>query len=183
MKAVLDPLASVPGVRLAALISPDGVPIDIRKRPSQRSGSTKQSPSEPGAPQDAGSDDVDALSALASSWIAEVTRAVAPLSWQVPQRLVLRAARGTLVVVQAPRAILLVVLEGGMRPEELRLPMGIAIARMERHLRAIGPRVGEESRTPVAAGPPGIFPAHKAAPKGADPIHANSNEVPKGSGE
>lgn len=183
MKSVLDPLASVPGVRLAALISPDGVPIDIRKRASQRSSSSRTSPSGPPGPEEPGSDDVDALSALASSWIAEVSRAVAPLSWQVPQRLVLRAARGTLVVVQAPRALLLVVLEGGMRPEELRLPMGIAIARMERHLRAIGPRSAAEQRTPAAGGPPGIFPAHKAAQKSADPIHANSNEVSKGSGE
>jgi predicted regulator of Ras-like GTPase activity (Roadblock/LC7/MglB family) len=156
------------------------VPIDVRKRSSARSTSTKQAPQEA---QDSSSDDVDALSALASSWIAEVSRAVAPMSWQVPQRLVLRAARGTLVVVQAPRALLLVVLEGGMRPEELRLPMGIAIARMERHLRAIEPRGSEGSRAAAAAGPPGIFPSKHVATKTADPIHANSNEVPKGSGE
>jgi hypothetical protein len=45
------------------------------------------------------------------------------------------------------------------------------------------PGHGNESRAAAASGPPGIFPAQKAATKTADPIHANSNEVPKGSGE
>lgn len=178
MKTVLDPLARIPGVRLAALISSDGVPIDVRKNEPSRSKPEVKDAKD--AVLDS-ADDLNALAALSSSWIGEVTRAVAPMSWDVPKRLVLRAARGTLIVVQAPRALLLVVLEGGVRPEEMRLPMEVAIARMERHLRAIEPKAADSSR--AASDPPGIFPAQKAASKGAEPIHAKGTEVPEGSGE
>ncbi|MBK7874601.1 MAG: roadblock/LC7 domain-containing protein [Planctomycetes bacterium] len=178
MKTVLDPLARIPGVRLAALISSDGVPIDVRRNESTHA--RREGKDSKDAP-DGSAEDLNALAALSSSWISEVTRAVAPMSWDVPKRLVLHAARGTLIVVQAPRALLLVVLEGGVRPEEMRLPMGVAIARMERHLRAIEPKAADPSRAPTD--PPGIFPAQKTASKGAEPIHAKGNEVPKGSGE
>lgn len=193
MKNVLDPLARIPGVRLAALVSPDGVPIDVRSStPMKNAGAAPRrdgkdaKPAESRDANDLGAEDLNALSALASSWISEVSRAVAPLSWDVPKRLVLQAARGTLVVVQAPRALLLVVLEGGTSPEELRLPMGVAIARMERHLRAIEPKsstatAGESTRD--EGQPPGIFPAHKSKPQGADRVHASGNEVPEVPGE
>lgn len=175
MKAVLDPLSRIPGVRLAALISSDGVPIDVRKHESGNPPAN-----EPAQRSDRGGgnepDDLDALSALSSSWIAEVTRAVAPMSWEVPKRLVLRAARGTLIVVQAPRALLLVVLDGGIHPEEMRLPMGVAIARMERHLRGIQPKSNAASQRPPE--PPGIHPAPKRASTEAEPIHVKGNEVP-----
>lgn len=201
MKNVLDPLARIPGVRLAALVSPDGVPIDVRSSaPMKNAGGGHSGAKKPEKDQDAksaadlGAEDLNALSALASSWIAEVSRAVAPLSWDVPKRLVLQAARGTLVVVQAPRALLLVVLEGGTSADELRLPMGVAIARMERHLRAIEPKsaaekAGDKSAEKSAAAardagdPPGIFPAHKSRPLGADTVHATGNEVPEVPGE
>lgn len=183
MKNVLDPLARIPGVRLAALVSPDGVPIDVRTSHAPKASKPADAGEKHGA-SDFGPEDLNALSALSSSWIAEVSRAVAPMSWTVPKRLVLRAARGTLIVVQAPRALLLVVLEGGLGPEELRLPMGVAIARMERHLRAIEPKAAAEPRTSAdPSGPPGIFPANKTAHPAADPIHATGNEVPEGPGE
>lgn len=181
MKTVLDPLARIPGVRLAALIAPDGVPIDVRRNESARARRDSKDASDSKDSAINSAEDLNALAALSSSWIGEVTRAVAPMSWDVPKRLVLHAARGTLIVVQAPRALLLVVLEGGVRPEEMRLPMGVAIARMERHLRAIEPKAADSSRAP--SDPPGIFPAQKTASKGAEPIHAKGNEVPKGSGE
>lgn len=175
MKTVLDPLARIPGVRLAALIAPDGVPIDIRRNEARNSGDKgkRENEREP--------EDVDALSALSSSWIAEVSRAVAPMSWDVPKRLVLRAARGTLIVMQAPRALLVVVLEGGIHPEEMRLSMGVAIARMERHLRAIEPR--SSGSTGPQADPPGIFPAQKESSIEAEPVHAKGNKVPEVRGE
>ena len=146
MKHVLEPLAHLPGVRIAALVTPDGVPM------------CAQNPARPRSSQgddELGEQDVSALAALATGWLGEISRAVAPLSWDVPHRLVLRAARGTLVVVQAPGALLLAVLEGGMQPEELRLPMESAIARMQRHVRGIerrgaAPRDGAE--------PPGVLP-------------------------
>jgi predicted regulator of Ras-like GTPase activity (Roadblock/LC7/MglB family) len=209
MKNVLDPLARIPGVRLAALVSPDGVPIDVRSSAPMKNagGAARRDDKDPKSAGDrdaseVGAEDLNALSALASSWIAEVSRAVAPLSWDVPKRLVLQAARGTLVVVQAPRALLLVVLDSGTSPDELRLPMGVAIARMERHLRAIEPRSGPELKAETKSEtkaektaeraaergrddsqPPGIFPAHKSKPQGADTVHASGNEVPEVPGE
>jgi hypothetical protein len=76
----------------------------------------------------------------------------------------MRAARGTLIVMQAPNAVLLVLLDGGMPPEELRLPMEAAIARMQRVLR------GGRKDAPSEEKPPGLFPAPKSnARAGVDP--------------
>ena len=65
----------------------------------------------------------------------ELLRATAPLAWDAPRHLVLRAVRGTLVAMQAPGALLVVVLESGSSAEELRMPMEAAVGRMLRHLR------------------------------------------------
>lgn len=229
MRNILDPLAHIPGVRVAAIISPDGVPIDVRANEPMRGaeplrGNADGSSSESAraaaraketarnASADAeaagadsklaadeslaehaalefGAEDINALAALTSSWISEISRAVAPLSWEVPKRLVLGASRGTLVVVQVPRALLVVVIEAGVRPEELRLPMGVAIARMERHLRAVELRSGNGKLRPSAstAEPNGIFPSN-STPKNSPTTPKNNvrktgNEVPDASGE
>lgn len=165
MKQFLETLARIPGVRIAALATPDGVPIWHLSH----SGSTRQAPaSAPGAqPQrgegEAGNGpDVHALAALATSWVAEVARSTSPLSWEAPGRLVLRAARGTLIVQDAPGAILVVLLEGGVRPEDLRLPMDSVVARMQRHLRSIERAEPQNARGP--AGVPGALPSRDANP-------------------
>jgi len=191
MKNVLEPLTRIPGVRLSALVSHDGVPIDVRSNaPAKpRPAPTTPAPAEraTSAPSEApiGADDINVLSALASSWVAEMARSVAPMSWDVPKRLVLQAARGTLVLVQAPRAILLVVLDAGVGAEELRLPMGVAIARLERHLRAANSKGQERSAEPAPRdpGPPGIFPAPTQAHQTANTVHATGNEAPEVPGE
>ncbi len=124
MKHILEPLARIAGVRTVALITNDGVPITVHGRAAPRGGG------------EAG--ELDALAALAAGWIGEVNRATAPLSWDAPRHLVLRAVRGTLVAMQAPGALLVVVLESGASAEQLRLPMEAAVGRMLRHVRQLG---------------------------------------------
>ncbi len=156
MKHILEPLARIAGVRTAALITNDGVPITVQGRAAPRGGG------------EAG--ELDALAALAAGWISEVNRATAPLAWDAPRHLVLRAVRGTLVAMQAPGALLIVVLESGTSAEELRLPMEAAVGRMLRHLRpAGGPKSGaarENNETPTGSEPraplPGSFSSQPA---------------------
>lgn len=126
MKQVLEPLSAIPGVRIAVLVTSDGVPVVVRGRASERHTTSEI---EHGA---------DSLAALAAGWLNALTRAVAPLSWTPPERVVLRATRGTIVMVQAPGSVLLALLEGGARPEDLRLPMKGAVARIQRLLRRSG---------------------------------------------
>jgi len=126
MKDAIAPLATLPGVTLAMLVSQDGVPIVVRGDHRKDSTDTFR---------DAHLEDADALAGLAAGWIADLTRAAAPISWNAPRYLVLRAARGSLLAMQVPRALLVVVLGSGMRPADFRLAMESAAGRVERSLR------------------------------------------------
>jgi predicted regulator of Ras-like GTPase activity (Roadblock/LC7/MglB family) len=139
MIEVLDPLSKLAGVRLAVLVTPDGVPVCVRGKHAAE-------------PQSAAADDVDSLAALATSWLVELSRSVAPLSWHPPQRVVLCAARGTLVMLAVPGAVLLAVCDRGTSPDELRLPMEGAVARMQRILRGMGSRSNVEPSAPTDPG-------------------------------
>ncbi len=123
MIEILEPLARTPGVRLVGLVTVDGVPIAVPGRASE--GETVEH-------------DVDALAAIATAWLDEVTRTVGTLAWDAPRRLVLRAARGTLVLLGTRGAVLLAVLDSGVGPEELRLAMDGAVSRIQRTLRGMG---------------------------------------------
>ena len=155
MIAVLEPLIRIPGVRLALLVGSDGVPVVARNKEAQDQDS------------DGRGDNSDALAALASGWLGEVSRAVAPLSWNAPTRVVLWAPRGTMIMRAAPGAVLLVVLDRGARPEDLRLPMGAAAARIQRILRNMRSDSDRELREQRAAladvddesSPPSALPA------------------------
>ncbi|HIG11221.1 MAG: hypothetical protein ABGY71_07180 [bacterium] len=150
MKRVLEPLAHVPGVRRALLISHDGMPI-VSLTPESSAGSNTQ-----GTPWHDSADDSEAFAGLALGWLAEVQRVLDPMSWTVPVRLVLRAARGTLVLVVCERMVLSVELDPGMAAEELRLPTAAVLGRLERTLRSKSqPKVpAAESSEEI----PGIFP-------------------------
>ena len=74
MIAFLEPLSRLPGVEFVLLISHDGVPI-----------------AHAGAGGEPGRE--DAIAALAASWLNDITAAVAPLTWNPPERICLRAAR------------------------------------------------------------------------------------------
>ena len=134
MIEVLDPLASQPGVILAALISDDGVPVAV-----------------PGTKVDAaGADggalgDADALAAMCAGWLDELTESMSLLSCDAPRRVVMRAARGSLLLLRTSGAVLLVVLEPGLGPDELWLPMEGVAARIQRILRGMGEATATDS--------------------------------------
>jgi predicted regulator of Ras-like GTPase activity (Roadblock/LC7/MglB family) len=160
VKAAIAPLAALPGVALAMLVSQDGVPI-VMPGSHKLEETTERNP-------EARFDDAEALAALAAGWISDISRASAPISWNPPRYVVLRAARGSLLAMQVPRALIIVVLGPGMRPADFRLPMEAAAARMERGLRAGGQRAGLAAGAAPGLGagtggesitePSGIFP-------------------------
>lgn len=127
MKRILEPLAQIPGVRMALLVAPDGVPVVVRN--------AQEGPADSGADVSFAAASAESLAALATGWLGELERATGPLSWASPQRVVLRAARGSLVMAHAPGSLLLVIIDPRMSPEELRLPMEAAVVRMHRLLR------------------------------------------------
>ena len=172
MKQILEPIACIASVRAAALITIDGVPICVYNAPSRSNGAQpsakRNDANEPAESTESdGVDEAQALAALAASWVSEVARAAAPLSWPEPQRFVLRAARGTLVITQAPGALLVVVLQGGALSEELRLPMEIVVSRLQRHLRSTRSDSPLQSATDFAPQP--NLQAQVDAPIGALP--------------
>jgi len=150
MKQVLEPLSAIPGVRVAVLVTSDGVPVVVRGRAHEN------------GDDDAGDgtpDGAESLAALASGWLNALTRAVAPLSWHAPERVVLKATRGTIVMLQAPGSVLLALLDGGTRAEDLRLPMQGAVARIQRLLRWSGPDADPGAEEPSAQAPLPARPA------------------------
>ena len=99
-----------PGVILAALISDDGVPVAV-----------------PGTKVDSAESercvlsDSDALAAMCAGWLDELNDSMALLSCDGPRRVVLRAARGSLLLLRTSGAVLLVVLEPGLGPDRFIL--------------------------------------------------------------
>ena len=163
------PLAMIPGVRIASLISEDGVPI-ICTRGVHAKG-------EDGLPIDH-DDELNGFTALASGWFGDLRRAVARISWSSPRRVVLRATKGELVLLQAPTAVVLVVLERGVAAEELRVPMEGALARMHRHLREVAAPAPIPSKQ-SAAHPPGMT----RGTSGPDPSGADFDSLARYSSE
>lgn len=176
MKQALEPLAAIPGVRVAMLVTTDGVPITAL---GDRRAARKAQDEEPyeGAERrqrDRGvgaSEDLTAWAALGAGWVADLTRALAPLGCKTPDHLALVAARGTLLVQSAPGALLVVILRTGMSAEELRVPMNAAVARLERHLREIDSKAADRGALESA---PSILPA-RSEPR-------EEGEVPTGGG-
>lgn len=161
MKRILEPLAQIPGVRMALLVAHDGVPVVV-KNASENAGE--------GSPEAAlAGETAESLAALAAGWLSELERSVGPLSWGAPQRVVLRAVRGSLVMTHAPGALLLVIVDPRMSPDELRLPMEAAVARMQRLLR---PKSESETAARDTT-PPGAVP-NRTENKGPAPLRADT---------
>lgn len=127
---MLEPLADLPGVELVMLVTHDGVPVAVPGR------SSRQDPEEGEGMQALGKE--DGIGACAVGWLNELAYAVAPLSWGCPGRVVLRCARGVLVMRRARSAVLMVLLSRGLSPEDVRLSMDGTVARIERGLRGMG---------------------------------------------
>ena len=167
MIAALEPLAGSPGVELVMMVTPDGVPITVLKSDSASARASLA--------QD------DALSAMTASWVSELARAVAPLSWDEPKRAVMRCVRGTLVAQTTRNAVLVVLLSKGLSPEDIRLSMDGALARIERGLRNMGSGSSNPSKVPKsdstsaepAADNPGVEDPPSPLPS------ENSSAVPK----
>ena len=181
MNEVLDPLIRIPGVRFAALISSDGVPVALLEGRGTSGQDTDFV---------AAAGDQEAFAGLCAGWLAELKHVVAPLSWESPRRVVMRASRGAIVIHEAPGAILLVVLEHGAVPEELRVPMEGAATRMQRLLRQLGqaPAARAQSSGPIhlesAEAPNGIFPTPGDPVTGVDNREFAPNPISsEGSGE
>lgn len=178
MKRVLDPLARIPGVRRALLISRDGVPI-AHLSPKQVEGSKEERDWADSA------EDESAFAGMATSLLNEIHRSIDPLSWGRPQRLVMRAARGTLVLLVTERVVISVELDRGMGAEELRLPMEAVLARMERSMTRH--KEAKPAFTGVLASeePPGLFPGaeHPALDSPSTYQMPSGNEVPETSTE
>jgi hypothetical protein len=147
---VFDTLVRIPGVKQVVLTTVDGVPIVVRgtinyERPINDADRQTNREAEEGA---------QALAGHAIGWMADLARAIGPLSLDSPRHVVVRATRGTLVAHCAYNAVLLVLLERGTRPEDLRLPMEGTVGRLHRVLRSFGYAVDETASTP-----PGALPA------------------------
>jgi predicted regulator of Ras-like GTPase activity (Roadblock/LC7/MglB family) len=123
---ILEPLSQIPGVRYAGLVTHDGVPIFV---PGARAESA------------AAAQELDGLSALASQWFTELSRQAGELTWDAPVRAVMIALRGSLVLRQVKGGLLMALLDEDAAPEQLRLPMDGAAARLQRVLRSMGGQV------------------------------------------
>lgn len=149
MIAFLEPLSRLPGVDFVLLISHDGVPI------------AHAGGGDPGREE--------GTAALAASWLNDITAAVAPLTWNAPERICLRAARGTLVLRRSESACLVVLLGREAAPEDVRLPMDGVLARIER---------ARHGRSEAAAAQSGSAPAASGEPSGPIPSrnHPSTSE-------
>ncbi len=135
MQEILRPLTLQPGVRLAAVISEDGVPVCVLERSPLDGGqfvdcTNSSQPSLEGQRIDPAS-----LVALAASWVDDVMRAGGQIAWELPKRFVLSASQGTLVVQQGPNAHVMIVVEQSMPSETYALPLEAAVEHLHRLLR------------------------------------------------
>jgi len=147
MIAALESLAGQPGVELAMLSTVDGVPIasqGIRSDGSQLPHG--------GAELTAAND--DALAAMALSWLGELESSSSPLGWGDAGRMLLRCARGSLVMQRCRGAVLVVLLAPGVSSEELRLSMTSTVSRIER-----GNRNTVLGESPAQPNPPAPMPS------------------------
>lgn len=173
MKQILDPLAVVPGVRRVMLFSHEGVPIATVEAKGEKGGRDGESRTWSDSAEDS-----SAFAGLAAGWMSEVGRAIDPLSWSAPPRIVLEASRGTLILLVLERAILSVEIERGVAPEELRLSMEAAAARFHRLQRREEPV--ERSALESEHEPPGIRPGNERAPVSESGMNERTrNEVPE----
>lgn len=155
MKEIVEPLGQLPGVRLAALVMSDGVPIVCPGRAGARRAE--------GAAAHSEAVDLDVAAALGASWMEELARTVGPLSFAPPQRAILRAARGSLILRRCEDVLLLVVLDSGLDPLELHLPIEAAAARMQRLRRQLSAET--EVQAPLPAASPAAVGSSTPAPE------------------
>ena len=152
MMHALEPLADLPGVELVMLATKDGVPIaSCGKRSQAEEGTASLDDSGLG-----GGD--EALAAMALSWLGELQSSTSPLGWGDAERVLLRCARGSLVMQRCRGAVMVLWLAPGVASEDIRLPMAGAVARIERSSRPT-----PQAEASGAPNPPGALPSSGAA--------------------
>jgi predicted regulator of Ras-like GTPase activity (Roadblock/LC7/MglB family) len=154
---VLDPLLRVPGVRCVVLGTPDGVPI---------ASGGDLSLTVAAEPELGGGLGADAVCGLVAGWLASLGPSLGLVAWDLPQRIVLRAARNTIVVRRSPNALLIAMLDPGAQAEDLRLPMEGALARLQR-----------VARRPRTSSPPPALPSRDSH-KGPASENADNDVLP-----
>ncbi|MEL6429773.1 MAG: hypothetical protein AAFR54_11390 [Planctomycetota bacterium] len=154
MHEVLTPLTQAPGVKQAAVISADGVPVCVLERSSLASGEFVDCTNSSQPALEGQRIDPASLVALAASWVDDVMRAGGQIAWELPKRFVLRASQGTLVVQQGPNAHVMVVLEPSIEAESFALPLEVAVERLHRLLRDLGRFDPEQSAGPLPSAQP-----------------------------
>lgn len=161
MKRALESLAQVPGVQSAMATTEDGVPIASAGRSPIAGGAESESD--------------EALAALTMGWVNELRIATGLLSWDAPARVVLRCARGSIVLRRMRGAVLMTVLGRGANPEDVRIAMDAAAARIERsaHQRPRDAADAGGRALPSIDHPPGALPGTPASSQG-----ASATEIP-----
>lgn len=168
MHDVLHPLTLQPGIRQAAVISSDGVPVCVLERPTSGAGefvdcTTSSQPDLEGQRIDPAS-----LAALAASWVDDLVRSGGQFAWEVPKRFVLVASQATLMVEQGPNAHVMVVLEPSVAPEAMELPLHTAVERLHRLLTDLGRFDADQSAPALPSGANAPSGAALQAPSAAD---------------
>jgi predicted regulator of Ras-like GTPase activity (Roadblock/LC7/MglB family) len=166
MNEIFEQLAAQPGVRLAAFVMEDGVPVYVQRGCAA-------------AARDGGdpAGGTDALAALSAGWVLDVCAAIAPLAWDRPARMALRGAHGTLVLRRAHTAWLLVILAEGLRVEDVILAMDGTAARLERYVRGLANDGAE--RAEEAASPPPALPSPRLEMRQGEVQTSSSNAEQK----
>ena len=167
MMEALEPLARVPGVRLAALVTDDGVPVAV---PGWGRGAGKAEKTGTRGMRADMVDEVDGLAAVAVGWLDELAGAGAALTWGAPDRVIMRAARGTLILLRTSGAVLVTVVEAGLDPDDMKLPMDGVAARIQRMLRHMGSGV-DAAPTGHTSEPPATLADDSRSPQAPLPVH------------
>jgi len=98
----------------------------------------------------------DSLAAMALNWLGELQSSTSPLGWGESERVLLRCARGSLLMQRCRGAVLVVMLARGVSSDDIRLPMAGAVARIERSNRS-----SAQAPTPVQPNPAGALPSKR----------------------
>lgn len=152
MREVLDMLTQEPGVKQAAVISGDGVPVCVLERGSFTHGEFVESTTSNEATLEGQRIDPASLVALAAAFVDDVVRAVGQLAWELPRRITLRSSQGTLIVQQGPHSHVMVVVDPGLAPELFTLPLESAVERLNRLLRDLGRFDPDQSAAALPSG-------------------------------
>ncbi|MCP4870679.1 MAG: hypothetical protein GY898_18415 [Proteobacteria bacterium] len=153
MRDVLDSVTTLPGVRLAAIFSNEGVPLCILEADAA-AGTWADITSGSATAADSSGQQVDAASivAFAASWVEDLARTCGGVGWDFEKRFSMIASEGALVVQRGPGANVLAVLDLGVDPEAVHFPLDVAVERLHRLLREMGRSEQVQPPAPFAGG-------------------------------